>query len=119
HYLLMKRAKELGVTVLLSGQGADESLCGYKKYLGFQGKHVVCSGHYAKRAGRERKPLRLKKISRLPGEALGPFRTLCTGGVVARWLRDERDRPLTVHVPSFEILPAIGGATGWLDNIRS
>jgi asparagine synthase (glutamine-hydrolysing) len=35
HYLLMRRAKDLGVTVLLSGQGADETLCGYKKYLGF------------------------------------------------------------------------------------
>ncbi len=35
HYLLMKQAKELGITVILSGQGADESLCGYKKYLGF------------------------------------------------------------------------------------
>src|SRR5688572_1816411 len=27
HYLLMNRAKELGVTVVLSGQGADEILC--------------------------------------------------------------------------------------------
>jgi asparagine synthase (glutamine-hydrolysing) len=44
HYLLMKRAKDLGVTVLLSGQGADESLCGYKKYLGFQLKHLVRTG---------------------------------------------------------------------------
>jgi asparagine synthase (glutamine-hydrolysing) len=32
HYLLMKRARDLGVTVLLSGQGADEILCGYQKY---------------------------------------------------------------------------------------
>jgi asparagine synthase (glutamine-hydrolysing) len=35
HYLLMQKAKELGITVILSGQGADELLCGYKKYLGF------------------------------------------------------------------------------------
>lgn len=35
HYLLMKKANELGITVILSGQGADELLCGYKKYLGF------------------------------------------------------------------------------------
>lgn len=35
HYLLMQKAYELGITVILSGQGADELLCGYKKYLGF------------------------------------------------------------------------------------
>ena len=35
HYLMMKKAHELGITVILSGQGADEILCGYKKYLGF------------------------------------------------------------------------------------
>lgn len=35
HYLLMKAANELGITVLLSGQGADESFCGYLKYFGF------------------------------------------------------------------------------------
>jgi asparagine synthase (glutamine-hydrolysing) len=35
HYLLMQQAKELGATVILSGQGADELLCGYLKYWGF------------------------------------------------------------------------------------
>lgn len=35
HYKLMEKAKELGITVILSGQGADELLCGYKKYLAF------------------------------------------------------------------------------------
>ncbi|PWY56594.1 asparagine synthase (glutamine-hydrolyzing) [Legionella qingyii] len=35
HYLMMQKAHELGITVILSGQGADELLCGYKKYLGF------------------------------------------------------------------------------------
>jgi asparagine synthase (glutamine-hydrolysing) len=35
HYQLMRRAQELGVTVLLTGQGADELLCGYLKYVGF------------------------------------------------------------------------------------
>jgi len=35
HLALMGRARELGITVIISGQGADELLCGYKKYLGF------------------------------------------------------------------------------------
>jgi asparagine synthase (glutamine-hydrolysing) len=34
-YLLMREAKELGITVLLSGQGADEAFCGYRKYAAF------------------------------------------------------------------------------------
>jgi asparagine synthase (glutamine-hydrolysing) len=46
HYLLMKRARELGVTVLLSGQGADESLCGYNKYLGFYLQQLIASGQW-------------------------------------------------------------------------
>ena len=36
HYLLMKKAKDLGVTVILSGQGGDETFCGYKKFVGFR-----------------------------------------------------------------------------------
>jgi asparagine synthase (glutamine-hydrolysing) len=35
HYRLMERARELGLTVVLSGQGADEILLGYRKFLGF------------------------------------------------------------------------------------
>lgn len=35
HFKLMERARQLGVTVVLSGQGADEILLGYRKFLGF------------------------------------------------------------------------------------
>ena len=51
HYVLMKRAKELDVTVLLSGQGADESLCGYNKYLGFYLQQLMMSGQWLLAAG--------------------------------------------------------------------
>lgn len=46
HYLLMKYAKDLNVTVILSGQGADELLCGYKKYLGFYVQSLIREGQY-------------------------------------------------------------------------
>lgn len=35
HLLLMREAASIGTKVVLSGQGADELFCGYKKYLGF------------------------------------------------------------------------------------
>jgi asparagine synthase (glutamine-hydrolysing) len=46
-YLLMRLAKELGITVILSGQGADETLCGYRKYVGFHLQSLVRQGHVA------------------------------------------------------------------------
>lgn len=50
HYLLMKKAKELGISVILSGQGADELLCGYKKYLGFYVQQLMRNRNYVQAA---------------------------------------------------------------------
>jgi len=47
-YLLMAKAHELDVKVILSGQGADEILCGYKKYLAFYLKHLIRDRRYFK-----------------------------------------------------------------------
>jgi asparagine synthase (glutamine-hydrolysing) len=52
HYQLMERARDLGITVIMSGQGADELLCGYKKYLGFYAEWLVRNG----------KPIRAAKV---------------------------------------------------------
>lgn len=49
-YLLMQRASEVGVTVVLSGQGGDELFCGYRKYLGFQFQALLRQHEYAKLA---------------------------------------------------------------------
>lgn len=51
HYLLMREAKRFGVTVVLSGQGADEILCGYRKFLGFYLESLVRTGHPLKATG--------------------------------------------------------------------
>jgi asparagine synthase (glutamine-hydrolysing) len=50
HYLLMQEARRLGITVLLSGQGADELLCGYLKFLGFYVRDLVGSGRLGRAA---------------------------------------------------------------------
>jgi len=46
HYLLMQEAKKLGVTVILSGQGGDEGLCGYFKFLIFYLQQLSRSGRW-------------------------------------------------------------------------
>lgn len=48
HLLLMQKARDLGITVILSGQGADELLCGYRKYLGFYIQRLVWNGRIDK-----------------------------------------------------------------------
>jgi asparagine synthase (glutamine-hydrolysing) len=51
HYRLMERAKQLGLTVILSGQGADEILLGYRKFLGFYLQSLVRGGRPFKALG--------------------------------------------------------------------
>jgi asparagine synthase (glutamine-hydrolysing) len=50
HFLLMQYASDRKITVLLSGQGADELLCGYKKYLGFYVQELCQSGRFLEAA---------------------------------------------------------------------
>lgn len=51
HYLLMEQARARGITVILSGQGADELLCGYLKYLGFYVQYLVRQGSIGEALG--------------------------------------------------------------------
>ena len=45
HLRLMKFCQELGVKVVLSGQGADEIACGYRKYAAFYVQEMLLGGH--------------------------------------------------------------------------
>src|SRR5207245_4811867 len=45
HYMLMQRAQELGVKVILCGQGDDELLCGYLTYWAFYLQSLLRSGN--------------------------------------------------------------------------
>jgi asparagine synthase (glutamine-hydrolysing) len=44
--LLMQKARDVGVTVLLSGQGADETFCGYRKYALFALQSLARTGRW-------------------------------------------------------------------------
>lgn len=46
HLRLMERARSLGIKVLLTGQGADEQLGGYNKFLYFWLQEQLRHGHY-------------------------------------------------------------------------
>lgn len=45
---LMKKAKASGFTVILTGQGADEAFCGYRKYPFFYLSHLFKNRQYLK-----------------------------------------------------------------------
>lgn len=51
HRRLMQRARELGLTVVLSGQGADELLLGYHKFLGFYLQSLIRQGRPLRAVG--------------------------------------------------------------------
>lgn len=45
-YKLMEQAKAQGITVVLTGQGADEAFCGYRKFPALELKRQIKSGHW-------------------------------------------------------------------------
>lgn len=46
-WLVMRQARENGIPVLLDGQGADEILCGYRKFYAFHVLSLLRRGHLA------------------------------------------------------------------------
>lgn len=63
---LMARAREMGITVILTGQGADEAFCGYRKYPYFALRQLL----------RERKPAKFAMLAAqlLQKGAIGNFK---------------------------------------------
>jgi asparagine synthase (glutamine-hydrolysing) len=51
HYRLMECAKQHGLKVIMSGQGADEIFLGYRKYLGFYLQSLLRRGRGVRAAG--------------------------------------------------------------------
>lgn len=47
-YELVKRARTSGITVILTGQGADEAFCGYRKYPFFYATQLMKARQYVK-----------------------------------------------------------------------
>lgn len=52
YYCVARLAREHGIKVLLDGQGADEQLAGYRKFILVYLRQLIATGHYA-RAVRE------------------------------------------------------------------
>jgi asparagine synthase (glutamine-hydrolysing) len=47
-WAVMREAGAKGVPVLLDGQGADEGLCGYRKFYWFYLHDLACKGHFGR-----------------------------------------------------------------------
>jgi asparagine synthase (glutamine-hydrolysing) len=99
HYLLMRRAAELGVTVILCGQGADELLCGYLKYWGFYLQSLCRRGEWV---------AALKVLGGLTrqGTALRQFHVSDAKRYLPRTLR-----PAEIDIRG----PRLKGVESWLD----
>lgn len=111
-YLLMERARDVGVTVLLSGQGADEVFCGYRKYAGFQLQALLRSGRIGGALGMGGGLLRQAGIR-------GQFRLADARRYLPRWLtppvEDIRGRALD-DVPAAH--PSLGARRDLRDRQR-
>jgi asparagine synthase (glutamine-hydrolysing) len=64
HWMLMRAARNRGMRVVLSGQGGDEILCGYRKYTGFHLQQLLRSGQPLAAAAAIWSFLRNKTVSR-------------------------------------------------------
>lgn len=86
HVEIMKAARAQGVTVLLSGQGADELFCGYNKYLYFQLQALL----------RQRRPVRAMQLA---------WNFLKNGTVFQSFSAADAARYINIPLPGVSRLP--------------
>jgi asparagine synthase (glutamine-hydrolysing) len=97
-------ASEHGIKVLLDGQGADEQLLGYRKFILAYGRQLVHSGHpfHALR----------EAICFATGTPLGPSAVLEGMRYVSEWIGDARrlwPRDVPVRPPALGLSPPLAG----------
>jgi len=85
-YLLMAEARRAGITVILSGQGADEILCGYRKFTGFYAQSLL-------RDGRVLEAVKLLNGFRRNGTVLTQFHLADAKRYLPRWLHRSAPPP--------------------------
>lgn len=110
-YRVFQLAKECGITVMLDGQGADESLGGYEGYPSqvlreLLGQYDIFGGmrfasNWSKRFGRSRKAL-IKPIlaSALSGEVKLKLKKILSPRKGPHWIREECLGNLESHLSS-------------------
>lgn len=108
-YLLMAEAREAGISVVLSGQGADEILCGYRKYTGFYAQDLVRRGHFVKAA-------RLLHGFVRNGSVLNQFHLADAKRYLPRWLHRSSPPPFGAKLHAAAVAQAMGLGRGTLND---
>jgi asparagine synthase (glutamine-hydrolysing) len=106
-YLLMAKAKAAGITVILSGQGADEILCGYNKYTGFYTQSLLRQGRWAEAA-------KLLYGFYRNGSVLNQFHLADAKRYLPRWLNPVEPPPLGAKLLAAAVAQPMGIGRGTL-----
>ncbi len=107
-YLLMAEARRAGITVILSGQGADEILCGYRKYTGFYAQSLL-------RQGRAWEAFKLLQGFRRNGTVVTQFHLADAKRYLPRWLHRSAPPPFGPAVQAAAVPQPMGLGAGTLN----
>lgn len=108
-YLLMAEAKRAGITVILSGQGADEILCGYRKYTGFYAQSLLRQGRLVEAAS-------LLNGFRCNGTVVTQFHLADAKRYLPRWLHRSAPPPFGQVLRAGAVPQSMGLGPGTLND---